>query len=191
MAKHLNTNYIIIGVAIAVLIGIIIWMMMRKKEGPYAPMPPLHPEHQGNIAPTPTPIPSPPPSPYGPSPSPSPMPPPSPSPYGPSPSPKPEGFQHGKRPTLVLFYANGCGHCANMMGDWEKVSSALVNSPVQALKFEASQDPKALQAAGGIRGFPTVRLYIDGFPGNNVVEYNGDRSAGSLMRFAQSGGQSV
>lgn len=100
----------------------------------------------------------------------------------PAPQKKPSG-----KPTLVLFYSETCGHCKAMSKDWNAASDVLRRAGlVEVLEFEASKDAKTMQAVGDIPGFPEIRLYPEGFPSNNYINYSGDRSEESLIQFAYS-----
>ena len=92
--------------------------------------------------------------------------------------------------TLVLFFSEGCGHCRNMMPAWNQASNALLQSgQFDVLAFEETKDNSKIKQFGtGIRGFPAIRLYPEGFPSNTFIDYKGDRSADSFMKFVQSNG---
>ncbi len=92
-----------------------------------------------------------------------------------------------KRPSLVLFHANWCNICVGFMPTWEQVKQQI-GSSVDVMSFEADSEPQAIQQAGNLTGFPTIRLYPDGFPSQKYAEYAGNRQVDSLVRFAMSGG---
>lgn len=95
--------------------------------------------------------------------------------------------KHSGKPTLVLFYSETCGNCKVMKNDWAAASDVLRKAGlVEVLEFEASKDAKTMQAVGDITGFPDIRLYPEGFPSNNYINYSGDRSEESLIQFAYS-----
>lgn len=91
--------------------------------------------------------------------------------------------------TLVLYHMNGCGHCAHMMEDWFRAREELSKQGYDVLDFEASKNPQAVRDAQ-VRGFPSVRLYVV-YPSNNYIEYQGNRSADSLIRFTMSNGKEM
>lgn len=92
------------------------------------------------------------------------------------------------QPTLVLFYANWCGHSQKFMPAWQEIKQHLANSPVQTMELEeASARDEIAQA--GVEGFPTIRMYPQGYPKENFVKYSGDRSVESVMNFVMGGGQ--
>jgi protein disulfide-isomerase A6 len=85
-----------------------------------------------------------------------------------------------------LFYSNGCGHSRNMRPAWDQAKQSLQQAgQVDCILIE---DPAEMQKHG-IRGFPTVKFYPGGFPSANSIDYQGNRSAESLITFARSGGQ--
>jgi hypothetical protein len=93
--------------------------------------------------------------------------------------------------SLVLFHSDHCGHCVNMLPAWEQTKQTLSQgSQFDVIAFENGQNPQEIQK-NDIKGFPTVRFYPEGFPSSNFVEYRGNRSAESFIKFAQSGGQEM
>ena len=109
--------------------------------------------------------------------------------YGP---PGQQGPQHMEsyvgngKPALVLFYSNGCGHSRNMRPAWDQAKQQLQQSgQVDCILIE---DPGEMQKYG-IGGFPTVKLFPGGLGSSNSIDYQGNRSAESLVTFARSGGK--
>jgi thiol-disulfide isomerase/thioredoxin len=93
--------------------------------------------------------------------------------------------------SMVLFHSDHCGHCVNMLPAWEETKQNLSQgSQFDVIAFENGQNPQEVQK-NNIKGFPTVRFYPDGYPSSNFVEYRGNRSAESFIKFAQSGGQEM
>ena len=107
--------------------------------------------------------------------------------YGPPGNPQHmESYVGSGKPALVCFYNNGCGHSRNMRPAWDQAAQQLKQSgQVDAILIE---DQAEMQKYG-IRGFPTVKFYPEGFPSPNSIDYQGDRSAESLVTFARSGGR--
>jgi len=85
-----------------------------------------------------------------------------------------------------------------MMAAWHQAAQVLRQSGVQVEDLEYSKHKDIVQRCG-VQGFPTIRLYPEGvgIPGTNTmdysvgkfVEYRGNRTAESLIKFARSGGQ--
>jgi thiol-disulfide isomerase/thioredoxin len=92
---------------------------------------------------------------------------------------------------VVEYYADWCGHCQQFAPGYEKAANNLHG----IVKFGAvnADKAKATTAAAGVRGFPTVKLYVPGTGSNNPytkkwfkppLDYEGARSAKPLVAFA-------
>ena len=83
-----------------------------------------------------------------------------------------------KKPTCVMFHANGCGHCVAMKPDYMEVAKNLgdkINfSMIEASKMNDIQNTKLPQ----IRGFPTL---ITNF-GGTLKEHVGRKEKSSLEK---------
>ncbi len=93
-----------------------------------------------------------------------------------------------KKHVVALIHANWCGHCQNMMPEWEKMSSQI-SGRADVRKIEQSEmDAKMpeLQSfvKGGNRieagGFPTILKIVNG----KVSYYAGDREARKMKAWA-------
>jgi thiol-disulfide isomerase/thioredoxin len=83
-------------------------------------------------------------------------------------------------PTLMLFHADWCGHCQTFMPTFDKFSSAINNSKLNIIKFNADKQKKYVESFN-IDGFPTVLLNN---PKNKTfITYTGNRSIGDLAKF--------
>lgn len=84
---------------------------------------------------------------------------------------------------FIEFYAPWCGHCKNLAPIWEKVGTHLQGIPsVVIAKIDATSND--VPRKYGIRGFPTLLF----FPANGegkAIQYQGDRSFGSLLDFVK------
>lgn len=89
--------------------------------------------------------------------------------------------------TIVLFYANWCGHSKSILPAWEQVK--------EKLKSEEEYDVIDIEHSSGevekhnVQGFPEIRYYPNGFPSDEYLVYKGDRSVESLMKFVYSDGK--
>lgn len=90
---------------------------------------------------------------------------------------------HSSTPTLVFFHANWCGHCQAMKSEWEKTKQGLAGGNIATLDLEDSKNP-GLAKNNDVKGFPTIRLYKSGFPGQ-YKEYVGERTSNKLVEFAK------
>ena len=110
------------------------------------------------------------------------MPQPSPPQHQTKPQPRPPP-QSG--PVLVLFYGNNCPHCHTLMPAWNEMKQSLAGK--MNIKEIEGQNPEMSNYAQ-IKGVPTVRLYPKGVEEHDqFVEYSGDRSSQSLIKFATTG----
>ena len=84
-------------------------------------------------------------------------------------------------PTLVYLYANWCGFCQKMQGEWEQVEAAL-QGKIRTVKIE-SEDPR--MANFQVPGFPTIRACPQGLEADAVmVDFTGPRTANDIIAFA-------
>jgi protein disulfide-isomerase-like protein len=85
-----------------------------------------------------------------------------------------------KNPTLMLFYADWCGHCNNFMPTFDKFSNNVNKSKVNIIKFNADNEQRYVRSFN-IEGFPTLLLHEP--KSNKFINYSGDRSIGDLVKF--------
>lgn len=92
-------------------------------------------------------------------------------------------------PTVVLFWASWCGHSKNMKPHWDAVKERLQGTGINMVEVDDSD--KELLKANDVAGFPMLRLYASGFTSGSkdYIQYSGDRSAESIMKFITSGGK--
>ena len=75
----------------------------------------------------------------------------------------------GNRPALVLFWGSFCGHSTAFKPEWDKAARILNNGgQIQALDFELEtpEGARVIEEAKkklGLRGYPEVRFFPDGF----------------------------
>ena len=86
---------------------------------------------------------------------------------------------------MVLMYADWCGHCHNISGDWDVLANTLnKSSDMRISAFNSSKNETHQKCVSdiGIEGFPTI--FYHNKKGDVVAEYNGPRDPKSLLQFA-------
>jgi protein disulfide-isomerase-like protein len=84
----------------------------------------------------------------------------------------------GKR-TIILYYVPWCGHCKNMMPEWQKLEQQHTDDPnVSVKKINCDEEPEKAQR-DGVERFPTIILY----KGQEKEIYQGKRDTESLEQF--------
>jgi len=81
---------------------------------------------------------------------------------------------------LVEFYAPWCGHCKRLAPIWEELATAA-KSKYHVAKVDCTVE-KDIATKQGVRGFPTVKLFIDGV----VHDYKGERTVKAFTEFVES-----
>ena len=85
--------------------------------------------------------------------------------------------------TLVLFYADWCGHCQKFMPEWdEQVTPEVTPLGVQVIRVNVggnSPEEEALTTEYNVKGFPTI-VYIKN---GTAMEYDGPRSKDEIKAF--------
>ena len=81
--------------------------------------------------------------------------------------------------SVVLFYADWCGHCKKFMPTWDEISTELNDSQsttkfmkVNCGKPDENEAHAAIMQKYKIKGYPTILTFENG----EATEYNGDRS---------------
>jgi len=81
---------------------------------------------------------------------------------------------------IVEFYAPWCGHCKQLVPEYQKAAKAL-KGVVKVGGVNADLDEnKSLAGQYQIQGFPTIKI----FNGKNVEDYNGGRTARDIVQAA-------
>ena len=90
------------------------------------------------------------------------------------------------KPTVVLFWANGCGACSMMKEAWNEFQVKSPDLGVISKDYEYSEFGPQMNNHN-IKAFPTIRLYKGGFEieesPKDYIDYKGDRSTQSFVEF--------
>jgi len=102
-----------------------------------------------------------------------------------------EGFQckpseldtyiQSSEPTMVLFYADWCGHCTKLKPTWEEASKQANVDTTRMIKMDVggkTPEQKELMTKYQIDGFPTILVFQNGTP----VPYQGDRTVDAFLQ---------
>ena len=87
----------------------------------------------------------------------------------------------GSTPKLVWFYAKWCGHCKNMLSDWDKLASEDNNSE-KMIKINVGEQgnsaQEALASKYNVSAYPTIAI----INGDNADEFEGERTYAGLKQ---------
>jgi len=83
-------------------------------------------------------------------------------------------------PWLVAFVAPWCGHCKNLIPNWEAAASELDGKPVHIGRVDATAQ-QGLAKKYKVEGFPSIKLFRNGAP----EDYNGGRSSSDIITFLE------
>jgi thiol-disulfide isomerase/thioredoxin len=93
----------------------------------------------------------------------------------------------GEQPTLVLFYANWCGHCKKLKPTWEEATKKAKESDLTMVQIDVggndndSEETKKKNAEitkkYNINGYPTIMLFSNG----TQTPYEGPRTVDGFI----------
>ena len=93
-----------------------------------------------------------------------------------------------KRPALIWFYADWCGHCNAMKPEWEKFESKCGRTPGNKMVIKVNSDFQPHLTSN----LAAISRHIEGYPsifqvrGNRLSRYGGDRHHIPLLKALRS-----
>jgi len=99
---------------------------------------------------------------------------------------------NANKPIFIKFYANWCGHCVSMDGDWKnlvkemkvKHSNAdigLVAVESKVINKEMDKIISGTKGLGKVEGFPTIGLIQN----KKFTSYNGERTKAAMLKYLE------
>ena len=88
---------------------------------------------------------------------------------------------------FVVFYTPWCGYCKQLAPEWARAAKSLKG--IAKLGAVNLDHEHALSAKYGIRSLPTIKVF--GAQKNTPLEYNGMRTASSIVDKANSHQQAI
>lgn len=81
---------------------------------------------------------------------------------------------------MVKFYAPWCGHCKSFAPEYQKAATLIKqqNKPYVLADLDATVHKNAAQKFD-IKGFPTIKLFLNGVP----IDYTFERNAEAVIAF--------
>ena len=93
-----------------------------------------------------------------------------------------EAFDNSSNGVFAMYYANWCGHCKKAKPHFQKLMDEYSgNIKVMMIDCEDAQNKELVQSQG-IKGFPTIRYYKEGFSGD-YSEYSGSRTYSDFIQY--------
>lgn len=87
----------------------------------------------------------------------------------------------GEQPWFVKFYAPWCGHCKQLVPEWDKLAD-LTAGQVNVADVDATVE-KSIANEFNVQGFPTLKL----ISGKKMYSYEGARKAADMASWAKGG----
>jgi len=84
-------------------------------------------------------------------------------------------------PCCILFYADWCGHCKNLMPTWNSLSKSLPADKINIIKISCVDKEQQCNGINDIKGYPTI-IYVDIQLKKKII-FSGQRTADSIIEF--------
>jgi thiol-disulfide isomerase/thioredoxin len=82
-------------------------------------------------------------------------------------------------PTLILFYADWCGHCQRFIPIWKELKTKINTKECNIIEIES--DETFIKKIKDLKAYPTI-YYIST---NLTTEYKDDRTIESILNFLE------
>ncbi len=87
------------------------------------------------------------------------------------------------KPTMVLFYMDGCGHCENMKPEWGKFEENAENTNMDRVLARVNANYIGqIDGDTDVIGYPTIMGLING---KKHREFTGKRTQDEFMKFLE------
>jgi len=83
--------------------------------------------------------------------------------------------------SLVLFYAEWCGHCKSLMPTWNALTDLIPKDLINMVKISCVKKQKECSTIKEISGYPTI-IFVDMKLGKTIT-FNGNRNPESIIEF--------
>ena len=84
-------------------------------------------------------------------------------------------------PFCVLFYADWCGHCKNLMPTWDSLEKTLPADKINIIKISCVDKEQQCNGINDIKGYPTI-IYVDIKLKKKII-FSGQRTYDSIVDF--------
>jgi thioredoxin domain-containing protein 5 len=84
-----------------------------------------------------------------------------------------------KKPSLILFHANWCGHCKRFMPTWDEFKTKINREEYNVIEIEDGNS--FTKKINKLNGYPTVFFIHNDI----VIEYKDNRTVKSLLHFLE------
>jgi len=89
-----------------------------------------------------------------------------------------------KVPSLILFYAEWCGHCKSLLPVWDLLIKNNNTDVIDVVKCSCVKNKDVCNKMDAIRGYPTILLYLP--TSNKYIPYEGNRNYEDIVEFVKS-----